>query len=200
MTDTLFLYFSRDGQTKRICETMATTMRGLGKSCRLLELAAPETPAALAACRQVVLGAPIRHGCLPRELYRFIATHTTLLATRPNAFFCVSASARKAGRDTPEGSAYLRTFLKRSPWWPQRLTAFAGAIRYPRYRWHEKAMIRTIMLLTGGPTDTQQEHELTDWDAVRRIAREWAGSAASCRPSACAACPTAAQSGCGNRN
>lgn len=197
MTDTLFLYFSYHGQTRRICETMATTLRGTGKSCLLLDIEAPEAPAALAACRQVILGAPIRHGRLPKALYRFIAAHTALLATRQNAFFCVSASARKPGRDTPEGSAYLRTFLKRSLWWPQRLTAFAGRIAYPRYRWHEKAIIRFIMLLTGGPTDTAQEHEFTDWDAVRRIASEWGTGPSACSPSDCAACPTASGKTCG---
>ena len=190
MTDTLFLYCSRDGQTKRICEAMAATMLDSGKSCRLLEIAAPEATAALAECRQIIIGAPIYFGHLPRALYRFIAAHTTLLATRPNAFFCVSASARKPGRDCVETSAYLRRFLNRSPWWPQRLTAFAGTIAYPRYRWHERAIIRLIMHLSGGPTDTQREHELTDWDAVRRIANDWTSRPEVCRRTACASCAT----------
>lgn len=188
MTDTLFLYTTNNGQTQRICETMATTMRGMGKSCRLLEIESPETPAALNECRQIIIGAPIRYGRLPRALYRFISTQTTLLATRPNAFFCVSADARHPGRDNIETSTHLRRFLDRSPWWPQRLRAFAGAIAYPRYRWHERAMIRAIMSLTGGPTDISREHEFTDWDAVRHTAREWASQAEVCRRTACASC------------
>jgi menaquinone-dependent protoporphyrinogen oxidase len=31
---------------------------------------------------------------------------------------------------------------------------FAGALRYPRYRWYDRFMIRLIMKMTGGETDT----------------------------------------------
>ncbi|WP_368073587.1 flavodoxin domain-containing protein, partial [Vibrio cholerae] len=46
-----------------------------------------------------------------------------------------------------------QTFLKKSPWQPERIAVFAGALYYPRYRWFDKMMIRLIMTLTGGETD-----------------------------------------------
>jgi menaquinone-dependent protoporphyrinogen oxidase len=49
---------------------------------------------------------------------------------------------------------------------------FAGALRYPRYRWYDRFMIRLIMKMTGGETDTRKEVVYTDWQQVSRFARE----------------------------
>jgi menaquinone-dependent protoporphyrinogen oxidase len=49
---------------------------------------------------------------------------------------------------------------------------FAGALRYPRYRWFDKVMIRFIMRMTGGETDTSKEVEYTDWNEVGQFAQE----------------------------
>jgi menaquinone-dependent protoporphyrinogen oxidase len=43
---------------------------------------------------------------------------------------------------------------------------FAGALRYPRYRWYDRFMIRLIMKMTGGETDTSKEVVYTDWQQV----------------------------------
>ena len=49
---------------------------------------------------------------------------------------------------------------------------FAGALRYPRYRWYDRFMIRLIMKMTGGETDVSKEVVYTDWQQVGRFARE----------------------------
>ena len=91
------------------------------------------------------------------------------------AFFCVNLTARKEdqGKDTPEGSAYIRTFLKKSPWQPTLIGVFAGALRYPKYRWIDKVMIRLIMKMTGGETDTSKDIEYTNWKKVSLFVEKW---------------------------
>ena len=49
---------------------------------------------------------------------------------------------------------------------------FAGALRYPRYSWYDRVMIRLIMKMTGGETDTSKEVVYTDWKQVANFARE----------------------------
>lgn len=49
---------------------------------------------------------------------------------------------------------------------------FAGALRYPRYRWYDRFMIRLIMKMTDGETDVSKEVVYTDWQQVGRFARE----------------------------
>lgn len=50
--------------------------------------------------------------------------------------------------------------------------AFAGRLDYPVYRWSDRQIIRFIMLITGGPTDSTQCIEYTDWPSVDAFAAE----------------------------
>ncbi|MGC9492492.1 flavodoxin domain-containing protein, partial [Vibrio genomosp. F10] len=50
---------------------------------------------------------------------------------------------------------------------------FAGALYYPRYKWIDRVMIRFIMKLTGGETDTTKEVEYTNWSKVSIFAKKF---------------------------
>ncbi len=67
----------------------------------------------------------------------------------PSAFFAVNLTARKPEKRSPQTNAYTRKFLLSSPWQPKQCAVFAGALRYPRYRWFDRVMIRFIMKMTG---------------------------------------------------
>ena len=171
MSQTLLLYLSREGQTRKIADCMAAELQQAGQPVVVAELTTVSAEM-LAAAGQIVIGASVRYGHLPAALYAFVAEHQPLLAARANAFFCVNLTARKPGKDTPQGSPYMRTFLQRSAWQPQQLAVFAGALLYSRYRWYDRWLIRFIMWLTKGPTDTRVDLELTDWHQVRAFARQ----------------------------
>jgi menaquinone-dependent protoporphyrinogen oxidase len=90
---------------------------------------------------------------------------------------CPARSSRstlsRASREThPQTNNYTRKFLLRSPWRPDECVVFAGALRYPRYRWFDRLMIRLIMKMTGGETDTRKEVVYTDWQQVTEFARK----------------------------
>ena len=61
------------------------------------------------------------------------------------SFFGVGLTARKEGKDTPEGNVYVRKFLQRIKWTPAKVGVFAGALLYPRYKWIDRIMIQLIM-------------------------------------------------------
>ena len=63
-------------------------------------------------------------------------------------------------------------FLELSGWQPDKLAVFAGRIDYPSYRFLDRLIIRFIMLITKGPTDTSQTYEFTDWNKVANFAKE----------------------------
>ena len=98
--------------------------------------------------------------------------HTAELAQLPGAFYSVNLVARKAEKRTPQTNSYTRKFLLSSPWQPDICSVFAGALRYPRYRWYDRFMIRLIMKMTGGETDTRKEVVYTDWAQVASFVRE----------------------------
>lgn len=165
MQKALFLYSSREGQTLKIINYIRDELPEL--DCEVVDLHQAET-IDLSAYDRILIGAPIRYGHLNKKLYQFIEQHKAELQTAKAAFFCVNLTARKEdqGKDTPQGSVYIKTFLNKSPWQPILIGVFAGALYYPRYRFFDKIMIRFIMSLTGGETDTSKEVEYTNWKKV----------------------------------
>lgn len=125
------------------------------------------------AYEKVVIGASIRYGHLSKNLYRFIDNNLDDLNRYKVAFFCVNLTARKEdqGKDTPEGSVYMKTFLKKSPWTPKLQGVFAGALLYPKYKFFDRIMIQLIMRMTGGETDSTKEIEFTNWEKVTKFAQ-----------------------------
>lgn len=165
MAKALLLYSSREGQTKKIIHYIEDELSGFSCDVRDIHSMAEVD---FSAYDRILIGASIRYGHLNKKLYQFIATHEKQLKEHKVAFFCVNLTARKEeqGKDTPEGSAYIKTFLKKSVWKPDLIGVFAGALYYPRYNWFDRNMIRLIMTITGGETDISKEVEYTNWEKV----------------------------------
>ncbi|PSU29609.1 menaquinone-dependent protoporphyrinogen IX dehydrogenase [Photobacterium lutimaris] len=168
MEKVLLLHSSSDGQTVKILQHIE---KALGEDC-VCEFVDLNTATSVnfADYSRVLIGASIRYGHLNKKLYQFIEKNLLALKQAKAGFFCVNLTARKEGKNTPETSVYMKTFLKRSPWQPELQAVFAGALRYPRYGWFDRMMIQLIMRITGGETDTSKEVEYTDWQKVEAFA------------------------------
>lgn len=167
----LCLYSSREGQTKKILQYIDTTLNDCECDIQDLHLLGKVD---LSSYDRVLIGASIRYGHLNKKLYQFIDENVEQLNQHQVAFMCVNLTARKEdeGKDTPEGSAYIKTFLSKSPWQPLLIGVFAGALYYPRYNWIDRMMIKFIMSMTGGETDTSKEIEYTNWEKVTLFAEK----------------------------
>ena len=165
-TDTVAVYYAtRDGQARRIAEHICRRLDGGGTVPHNLLPALP-APAALAHAPLIVLVAAVRYGKHLPEVERFLAAYRTLPASLPLALASVNLSARKPGKTTMSGNAYLRKTIARHRLTPALAVAFAGRLDYRRYSWRDRLIIRFIMLLTGGPTDPNTQVEYTSWSAV----------------------------------
>lgn len=170
MDKVLVLYSSRDGQTKKIVDVMAEEMAG--HEVVMMDLhAMPKCN--LSKYAKVLIGASVRYGHFHHSLMGFIYAHQEQLEVANAAFFCVNLTARKPEKATPATNAYMKKFLRQSPWKPKLLAVFAGALLYSRYNWWQTLIIQLIMKLTGGSTDTSRDIEFTDWPQVRAFAREF---------------------------
>lgn len=168
----LLYYATRDGQARRIAERISSRLAEAGISACLQNLAdtAPE-PSALQGDTPVVLVAAVRYGRHLPEADDFLERYSALAAQPPLVLLSVNLTARKPGKSTPEGNAYLRAIIRRRRLQPAIASAIAGRLDYPRYRWFDRQMIRFIMKLTGGPTDPAVQVEFTDWKQVDDLAR-----------------------------
>lgn len=168
---TLILYSTREGQTREIATRLGSELKALGRESDIVNL--HDNPAITwTKYDRVVIGASIRYGRFNRAVDEFIQKHLQSLSQLPSAFFSVNLVARKPEKSTPETNSYTRKFLLSSPWHPDCCAVFAGALLYPRYGWLDKTMIRFIMKMTDGETDTRKEVVYTDWQQVSRFAAE----------------------------
>jgi len=144
----LIVYATADGQTEKIARFLAEHLR-TQHEVELLDAARPGPGVALADYDAIVVGAPQKRA----------------------AFFSVcmaAASTRESTRH--EAEAYPARLLAPTGWQPSRTAVFAGALRYSRYNWLMRWMMKRIAKSEGTSTDTSRDHEYTDWDAVKRFA------------------------------
>jgi len=121
---------------------------------------------------RIVIGASIRYGRHSKELYKFIELNRNLLDKKESVFFSVNVVARKPEKNTPDNNPYIKKFLTISKWRPKKIGVFAGRVDYPNYNFFDKYIIKLIMFITKGPTDTSKSYEFTDWSKVEGFAKE----------------------------
>ena len=168
MKKTLLVYSTTDGQTTLICERIKTTL-AKEQQVDIISLENSED-LKLKHYDQVIIGASIRYGKHKPELYEFIQSQKDELELKKNGFFSVNVVARKANKNSADSNPYIKKFLEIANWNPQNLAVFAGKLNYPKYRFFDKQMIRFIMFITNGPTDTNGIFEFTDWKQVDQFA------------------------------
>lgn len=173
MSTVPILYVSQDGQTRKIAQYLASTLESSGLSNEVIDLGQTTPgPDLLAKAPIIVLASAIRYGKPLPAAEAFIGNHTTLLKARPLALLSVNLTARKEGKTTPEGSVYLRKWIKRHNLSPAVAASIAGMLDYSRYGWFDKFMIRLIMTITNGPTEPTACVEFTDWKQVDDLAMQ----------------------------
>ena len=170
MSGSLIIYSSTDGQTKIICEKIKNFSKN-SESIKLISLE-EANDFNLQSYEDIIIGASIRYGKHNKNLYKFISSNKETLEKKRSAFFSVNVVARKLEKNTPETNPYMKKFLKISNWKPDKLGVFAGKVNYPNYGFFDKYIIRLIMFITKGPTDTSKSFEFTEWSKVEDFAKE----------------------------
>ena len=163
----VFIYSSTDGQTKKICEVLKSKF-----SESFIESFENIDVENLNDCDHVILGASVRYGDHPKKFYRFVKKNKSLLESKKTAFFSVNATARKFDKNSVATNPYVIKFLKKTNWDPDHTAVFAGKIDYLKYNFFDKYIIKLIMWITDGPTDTSKCFEFTDWEKVEDFSKE----------------------------
>ena len=171
MSNFLIIYSSTDGHTKTICERIKSFLND-GNLVELISLEDAKK-VSLSNFEKIIIGASIRYGKHSKELYKFINLNKNILDQKKSAFFSVNVVARKPEKNTAETNPYINKFLKISKWKPNKISVFAGKVDYPNYNFFDKYIIKFIMFITKGPTDTSQSYEFTDWSKVDDFSEEF---------------------------
>jgi len=169
--NSLIIYSTTDGQTKKICETLKENSidKNFYEIISLEEAFHKE----IERYEKIIIGASIRYGRHNPKIYEFIKMNKEVLEKKKSAFFSVNVVARKPEKNTPGTNPYIRKFLKKTKWKPKKLGVFGGKIDYPKLNFINKNVIRFIMFVTNGPTNINNIYEFTDWGSVKKFTKEF---------------------------
>jgi menaquinone-dependent protoporphyrinogen oxidase len=168
-------YATTEGQTRRIAEEIASTIRRRGFTSDAIEISASMPPIDWERIAGAVVGGSIHIGKHQKALTSFVARELARLNATPTAFFSVSLSAGSSHAAEVDAARKLADdFVKRAGWKPRRVVCFAGKLAYSQYGLITRQLMRLIAWREGGPTDTHRDYDLTDWAEVRRLALAFA--------------------------
>jgi menaquinone-dependent protoporphyrinogen oxidase len=167
-TSVLLAFHSQEGQTARISDRIASVMTREGATVTTASTSEDPSPTGYDG---IVLGDSIHLGRHSRSLRRWITHHADALDDTPVALFQVSlTSAHDDAEHHDEAHQMLQRLLDATGLDPDIVGLFAGALAYTRYGWLKRKLMTRIAESQGDDTDTTQDHEYTDWDAVEHFA------------------------------
>lgn len=176
MTKALLIYSTVEGQTFKIISKVAEQLTIDYDIYNIVNLPALN----LADYSAILIGASIRYGHFREDIVNFIEKNSSILNNKLSAFFGVCVTARKKGKDTPEGCIYMHKLFKKVLWRPQLKAVFAGALYYPKYNLFDRTMIHFIMWLGGEKNhNMKQNYSYTNWEKVEVFAQQFSCLASS---------------------
>ena len=178
MSSVLLVYATREGQTEKVAERIAGYLRDRGDNARVLNAAdAAIRQMTLEGFDQLVFGASMHAGGLEKEIVTFLNERQSEIERLPRSLFVVLLSAAtgdpvRRAESLADARAKIDDQLKVSF---DDVEMIAGALKYSRYAWPMKWLMRRIARQEGGDTDTSRDYEYTDWKQVEAYAERLGG-------------------------
>ncbi|ODR83308.1 protoporphyrinogen oxidase [Haladaptatus sp. W1] len=175
MVSFLVVYGTGEGQTAKVADRIATVLTERGHDASAVDAAERPSKSDLESIDAFLVGASIHLGKHQTEISEFVRGNRETLTLRPTAFFQLSmSSATTDDERQAEAAAYVDEFLEETDWNPDRIGLFAGALRYSKYGFLKRLMMKRIAKEATGDTDTSRDYEYTDWHEVEAFATDFA--------------------------
>ncbi len=175
MSSYLVLYGTGEGQTAKVATRVAETIERRGHDVTTVDAAEFNTETSVPEFDAVIVGSSVHIGTHNKAVRGFLDDEGGQLAALPTAFFQLSLSSVD---DDPERRAeaagYVDTLLEETDWRPDRIALFGGALRYSKYGFLKRLMMKRIARNATGDVDTSRDYEYTDWEEVTAFADDFA--------------------------
>ncbi len=179
----LIVYGTTEGHTAAIAQRMASAMQAGGHEVDVRDSSEVRKSTIDEPYDGVLVGGSVHRGDHQTSVRDFVRGNLVLLERVPSAFFSVSLAAVDSDGDAQaEMQATMDKFARESGWQPSRVEPIAGALVYSQYNFFMRHVMKMISKQHGQPTDTSQDYDFTDWDAVEAFARDFAAGVASGTP------------------
>ena len=177
MSEILIVYGTKEGHTAAIVECMCQTLEAGGHEAAVER--AGSVPVAIPDdVDGVLVGASVHAGKHQAEIREFVRQNAGRLGDVQSAFFQVCLTAADP---SPESEAatqdLIDAFVAETGWQPQTTETFAGMLAWTQYDLFTRVLMKLILRKQHLPPeerDTSHDVDYTDYEAVRRFAREFA--------------------------
>jgi menaquinone-dependent protoporphyrinogen oxidase len=176
MASTLVLYGTGEGQTAKVADRLAARVRDRGHEVTVVDVEDAPPDLSVEDHDAVLLGSSIHVGKHESGVREFAKRNREALSARPTGFFQVSLSSAVDDEERRgEAAGYVEDLVSGTGWDPDRIGLFGGALRYSKYGFLKRLLIKRIAKGATGDTDTSRDYEYTDWDEVEAFADDFAG-------------------------
>jgi menaquinone-dependent protoporphyrinogen oxidase len=171
----LIAYASLEGQSEKIAHRIADTLEHDGANTLLVNTRKHRDASWPGGCNGLIAGGPLHREHHPQELAQWLTDHRSDWAELPAAFYSVSLSAASdRQQDQDDAQRVMSQFLDGVGMHPDITATIAGALKYSRYGFFKKRIMRNIVKKSGGKElDMSRDYEYTNWDQVEAFAREF---------------------------
>ena len=168
----LILYGSTEGQTRKIARFMEEVLQQKGHQVMIAD--ANEEPPNPEGFDAVLIGASVHIHKYQKTVKQYLHQHKDVLNEMRTAFFSVCMAVAREDKSEHE-AVYQMTheFFQETGWKPLEEVYFAGAVKYTKYDYFKKFIMRLISIKAGGGTDISKDFEYTDWNQVEAFALDF---------------------------
>jgi menaquinone-dependent protoporphyrinogen oxidase len=178
MQPILVAYGTVEGQTHKIAEFIAERLRIRGHRVDLIDTATAAAEQVTPIYQGAILGGPVHQQKHPASLAEFVKRNHDWLVAMPTAVFSVSLSAALDDLESRiEVQRLLNEFVDDCALRPVATRCIAGALKYTRYDYFKRLMMRVIARQRGQTTDTSKDCEYTEWADVEAFVDEFLAAA-----------------------
>ena len=178
MQPILVAYGTTEGQTGKIADAMARRLRAHGHRVDLLDTASPAAQTVSPQYQAAMIGGSVHNERHQSALTHFVKANRPWLKAMPVAMFSVSLSAALPDMDSRlEARRALDAWVLDSELTPVSVRCVAGALRYTRYDYLKRQVMRLIAREHGQTGDASHDVEYTDWNDVDAFVDEFLQSA-----------------------
>ena len=178
MVSMLVCYGTGEGQTATVADRIADVLAHRGHDATARDASELPSGFVIGEFDAVLVGASIHMGQQQPAVREFVDDNRDALASCPTAFFQLSISSAVADETRrAEAAGYADEFLEATGWQPDRIGLFGGALRYSKYGFLKRLLMKRIAKDATGDTDTSHDYEYTDWAEVEAFANDFAAFA-----------------------
>lgn len=177
MAKILIAYGTTEGHTRTICEQVRDWLVESGHDILLVDTKAKTPVPSFDGIECAIVAGSLHQEKHQPALVRFVKKYREILENVPSLMLSVSLTAvLRDDKHLAEAKVCVDRFTVDTRWMPKTVHLVAGALKYTKYDWMKRMLMKMIAKKNGGDTDVHQDYVYTDWDDLKAVVFSFVGA------------------------